>query len=457
MAKIDRHTFQNRTRHMSADLKQKINSGAYSPGEFLPSELALTEQYKLSKNSVRYVLDELVQEGLIIKIPRVGTQVTKPASKETIYFGVYPSLYKEAGMEELIKRFHEKHPHIHVETIELPYMNSDNIANLIKLGIIDALTINLQDMYQFQEKNYLDLFVDQDRDDTIYPFLTPYFEKESGVLTAQPFVYSPVILCYNKEHLREKRLGEPNSSWSWDELAALLRELKAPHRYSIAFQLFSMNRWPIFWLQNEDDPSSIDSSPAQNGTRLPSEGLRWLRDLVTEEGIFPLALAQGEFEAEKLFKEQKVSVMLTTYYMLNELKNANFSFDIAQLPHFKNDRTLLLSTAIALSAESSRKETAACFVNYLTSDEAQTYIRKYTYSLPASRYITETFSVELKNKPSRLELHRDYSSKYATYRDLSISMQTQIRFGESLKQYISYLTDEEGLAEVLLPSKSLNL
>ena len=103
MAKIDRHTFQTRTRHMSADLKQKINSGAYSPGEFLPSELALTEQYKLSKNSVRYVLDELVQEGLIIKIPRVGTQVTKPASKETIRFGVYPSLYKEAGMEELIK------------------------------------------------------------------------------------------------------------------------------------------------------------------------------------------------------------------------------------------------------------------------------------------------------------------------------------------------------------------
>ncbi|MGF9696632.1 extracellular solute-binding protein [Paenibacillus sp. MABNR03] len=456
MAKIDRHTFQTRTRHMSADLKQKINSGAYSPGEYLPSELALTEQYKLSKNSVRYVLDELVQEGLIIKIPRVGTQVAKPAAKETIRFGVYPSLYKEAGMEELIERFHEKYPHIHVETIELPYMNSDSIANLIKLGIVDALTINLQDMYQFQERKYLDLLVDQDRHDHIYPFLTPYFEKESGILAAQPFVYSPVILCYNKEHLREKRLGEPNSSWSWDELAALLRELKAPHRYSIAFQLFSMNRWPIFWMQNEDDPSSLDYSPAQNGTPLPTEGLRWLRDLVTEEGIFPLALAQGEFEAEKLFKEQKVSVMLTTYYMLNELKNANFSFDIAQLPHFKNDRTLLLSTAIALSAESSHKDTAACFVNYLTSDEAQTYIRQNTFSLPASRYITETFSVELKNKPSRLELHRDYSSKYTTYRDLSISMQTQIRFGESLKQYMSYLTDEEGLAEVLLPSNSLN-
>ena len=457
MAKIDRHTFQTRTRHMSADLKQKINSGAYSPGEFLPSELALTEQYKLSKNSVRFVLDELVQEGLIVKIPRVGTQVTKPTSKETIRFGVYPSLYKEAGMEELINRFHEKHPHIHVETIELPYMNSDNIANLIRLGIVDALTINLQDMYQFQEKRYLDLLVDQDRHDNIYPFLTSYFEKESGVLAAQPFVYSPVILCYNKEHLREKRLGEPNSSWSWDELATLLRELKAPHRYSIAFQLFSMNRWPIFWMQNEDDPSSIESSSAQNGTALPTEGLRWLRDLVTEEGIFPLALAQGEFEAEKLFKEQKISVMLTTYYMLNELKNANFSFDIAQLPHFKNDKTLLLSTAIALSAESSHKDTAACFVNYLTSDEAQTYIRQNTYSLPASRYITETFSVELENKPSRLELHRDYSSKYMTYRDLSISMQTQIRFGESLKQYMSNLTDEEGLAEVLRPSKSLHL
>ncbi|MNI29682.1 DNA-binding transcriptional regulator FrlR [compost metagenome] len=457
MAKIDRHTFQTRTRHMSADLKQKINSGAYSPGEYLPSELALTELYKLSKNSVRYVLDELVQEGLIIKIPRVGTQVAKSIAKETIRFGVYPSLYKEAGMEELIRRFHENHPHIHVETIELPYVSSDSIANLIKLGIVDVLTVNLQDMYQFKERKSLDLFAGQDRRDNIYPFLTPYFEKEPGVLAAQPFVYSPVILCYNKEHLKEKRLGEPNSSWSWDELATLLRELKAPHRYSIAFQLFSMNRWPIFWMQNEDDPAPADSNPPQSRASLPIEGLRWLRDLVTEEGIFPLALAQGEFEAEKLFKEQKVSVMLTTYYMLNELKNADFSFDIAQLPHFKNDKTLLLSTGIALSAESGHTEPAACFVNYLTSDEAQSYIRQNTYSLPASRYITETVSVDIKNKPSRLELHRDYSSKYTTYRDLSISIQTLIRFEESLKQYMSYLTDEEGLAEVLLPARSLHL
>ncbi|MCM3781657.1 extracellular solute-binding protein [Neobacillus mesonae] len=455
MAKIDRHTFQTRTRHMLSDLKQRINSGAYSPGEYLPSELALAEQYNLSKNSVRYVLDDLVQDGLIVKVPRVGTQVVKPETKETIRFGVYPSLFKEAEMEELITRFHKQYPHIQVETIELPYMNTDSIANLIKLGIVDAITINLQDMYQFQERGYNELLADLELQEDLYSFLSPYFKKESGNLAAQPFIYSPVILCYNKSHLQEKKLGEPNSSWNWDELASLLRSLKAPHRYSIAFQLFSMNRWPIFWLQNGSGELTEPYLPeVESPERM--EGLRWLRELVTEEGMFPLALAQGEFEAERLFREQKVSVILTTYYMLNELKNADFAFDIAQLPHFKNDKTLLLSTGIALSKESSHKESAASFVNFLVSEEAQTYIRKNTYSLPASRYVTETVSVELPNKPSRLELHRDYSSKYCTYLDLSMSMQTQIQFGESIKQYMSYLTDEEGLSEALTPVERMS-
>jgi multiple sugar transport system substrate-binding protein len=31
-------------------------------------------------------------------------------------------------------------------------------------------------------------------------------------------MFSPAILCYNRDHFTEKALLEPDSSWSWDEL-----------------------------------------------------------------------------------------------------------------------------------------------------------------------------------------------------------------------------------------------
>ncbi|KKO54917.1 extracellular solute-binding protein [Paenibacillus sp. DMB20] len=444
MAKSDRYTFQSKMKRMVTDLRHKIHSGVYAKGEYLPSELALIELYGLSKNSVRQALEQLVGEGLIAKIPRVGTQVVfSPSLKRSIRFGIYPSLFAEAELTPILKEFHDRYPDVRVEIVDLPYESANSICNLMKLGIVDVLSVNMQDMLYFQDSGNTGLFLAQEKRESMYSFLNPPFQNEEGNLSVLPFVHSPVIMAYNKEHLRERRLFEPDSSWSWNDLHEMLRSLKRPNRYSLALQLYSLNRWPIFLLQQGKDFLNGDVTPEA------LSGLNWLRGIIHEEGMFPLALAQGELDAEKLFKEQKVSVILTTYYMLNQLKDAGFSYDVAPLPHFENGRTLLLSTGIGVNAVSKDKEMAQALADFLVSDGVQEYLRRHSYSLPTNRYITETVEVEISGKPSRLGLHREMSHLYTTYREVGLDMNDLVFFRENLKRYFSYLIGEEELLSAL--------
>ncbi|MCW3058615.1 MAG: Bacterial regulatory protein gntR family, partial [Capsulimonas sp.] len=48
-----------------AALRERIETGFYSAGEFLPTERALAEDLRVHRRVVRAAIDELVREGMI--------------------------------------------------------------------------------------------------------------------------------------------------------------------------------------------------------------------------------------------------------------------------------------------------------------------------------------------------------------------------------------------------------
>ncbi len=60
------------------ELRTRIRSGVYSPGEIIPSENALAMNIGLSRSTVRQAFDELEKEGLIHRVRGKGTFVCKP-------------------------------------------------------------------------------------------------------------------------------------------------------------------------------------------------------------------------------------------------------------------------------------------------------------------------------------------------------------------------------------------
>jgi GntR family transcriptional regulator len=64
-------------------LRGKIIQGKWKPGDMIPPESELTETYQVSRNTVRQVLDILVNEGLIYRQRGKGTFISHPTLEQT--------------------------------------------------------------------------------------------------------------------------------------------------------------------------------------------------------------------------------------------------------------------------------------------------------------------------------------------------------------------------------------
>lgn len=65
-------------------LYDEIISGTYKPGDKLPSENEIPSQYKVSKNTARKAIQQLLEKGLIYRVQGRGTFVTDIPVIETI-------------------------------------------------------------------------------------------------------------------------------------------------------------------------------------------------------------------------------------------------------------------------------------------------------------------------------------------------------------------------------------
>jgi GntR family transcriptional regulator len=64
--------------HLKEEILTAIAAGNFAPGDQLPSQRELIEQYNASHMTVRRAINELLQEGVIYAIPGKGLYVSEP-------------------------------------------------------------------------------------------------------------------------------------------------------------------------------------------------------------------------------------------------------------------------------------------------------------------------------------------------------------------------------------------
>jgi GntR family transcriptional regulator len=64
--------------HLKEEIITAISAGNYAPGDQIPSQRELIEQYNASHMTVRRAINELLQEGVIYGIPGKGIFVSEP-------------------------------------------------------------------------------------------------------------------------------------------------------------------------------------------------------------------------------------------------------------------------------------------------------------------------------------------------------------------------------------------
>ena len=66
-------------------LARQIESGAYAPGERVPSEYALVDELEVSRMTVNRAIRELTAEGWLVRVQGVGTFVAEPKAQSALF------------------------------------------------------------------------------------------------------------------------------------------------------------------------------------------------------------------------------------------------------------------------------------------------------------------------------------------------------------------------------------
>ncbi|MCK1992943.1 GntR family transcriptional regulator [Peribacillus muralis] len=81
-------------------LLETIESGTWLPGDMIPSEIQLQQEYSISRNTVKKALEELVQEGMLNRIQGKGTFVSAPKIEQPLTsFYSFSKIMKSRGLE----------------------------------------------------------------------------------------------------------------------------------------------------------------------------------------------------------------------------------------------------------------------------------------------------------------------------------------------------------------------
>lgn len=130
-------------------LKSNIRNGKWKPGDMIPTESVLIKRYKVSRTTIRQVLDILVNEGLIYRERGRGSFVAQPTLEEALVHIIsFTDDMRQRGRKpgtkvlssELIPAPQDIAERLQIEP-------GDELAHLKRLRLADGEPMSIEDSY----------------------------------------------------------------------------------------------------------------------------------------------------------------------------------------------------------------------------------------------------------------------------------------------------------------------
>lgn len=67
-----------RYKQIAAILRERIARGEPGPGEMMPGETRVMQEFGVARNTARHAIQLLRDEGLVVVVPGLGTFVRRP-------------------------------------------------------------------------------------------------------------------------------------------------------------------------------------------------------------------------------------------------------------------------------------------------------------------------------------------------------------------------------------------
>lgn len=310
-------------------LKEQIASGVYKPGDKLPTEDELCEQFSISRTPVRQALIELVHEDLLRRIPALGTFVTEPNSsthisgKTTLRIVVSGARWQEP-LEGAAKLWNASYPDEPVY-LDFQIVTQEELRTslMAAVGRGEAPDISILDsvwVAEFAHQHYIYPFDEVDpawlqmNGSTLVPVALAANQYE-GHLYGMPISTDVSVLWYRRDWLEKEELSPPRT---WDELVVLghhfqdqeVRERYGLGEHPLVFvggrnggETTTHQMLPFLWSTGGDLISGHQVVLDRPGS---NRALTYLKGLIHEHGIVaPDVINYAWNQAAQVFAEEK--------------------------------------------------------------------------------------------------------------------------------------------------------
>ncbi len=229
MASIDRDSPIPIYHQLKTLIREQIESGAWRPGERIPTELELCRSYNISRSPVRQALSELAYEGLLVRRPALGTfvmdrTVAGPAQDTVIHVMTSDPRWSRV-LDQVSRVWNTEHPDQRI-AFQAQVVDHSGFYNLLSaaVGSGSAPDIALVDtvwVAGLAQSGFLyaleDLITRQNYDEFVADLYPAFVEASSfeSKLYGWPAKADASLLWYRKDWFAQEGLEYPQD---WDDL-----------------------------------------------------------------------------------------------------------------------------------------------------------------------------------------------------------------------------------------------
>lgn len=291
----------------------------------------------------------------------------------------------EANMAAIVSAFEAENPTITVDVTTMPYAD---YFTALQTDLAAGTTADVFDIEYATYPTYqaAGAFAPLDGVDTsVYRGDIAAAYQTDGVSYALPTSFSTVVLYFNKDLFDAAGVAYPTSDWTWaDEKAAAEKLTDTATGVWGDYQPISYYEFYKALVQaggkflSDDGKSVAFDSP---------EGIAAAKWLVEKSGTTMPTAEQGagtpDFDTS-LWAGGKLAMWHSGIWMFGAAKDSTFAWDIAVEPGDVANASAVFSNAVAVSANSSHKEAAQKFAEYVTSSRVMVDTRLSAgWELPA--------------------------------------------------------------------------
>lgn len=381
-------------------IRDQILTGFIKPGQFLLSENELCRQYELSRSSVRKALEQLVEEGLIVKKVGQGTIVSpdlvvnREQRKTLKIMATSPSFYVDFCMPYILEAFRQKYPQVEVKVLSIPGSAlRDSFETGLEMGFCPDLLFVADRQYHELTRERHDAFLDLRPQlagglEAVYPKLVHAF-TDSGAVTGAPVSFSSIFLVYNPRMFLAYGAEFPHPSWGKTEFLASAKKLtRDTDGDGIAdicgFSLpISLGRWLAVAIAN-----GVRFQKDQDRTAI-TRTLSFFHDILFRYRVATLAV-RSSLNSEA-FLQERTGMVLTTTFELASWRHSGLSFEplVAPLPFTSDRAPLLIANAFMLPGACPDIDLARKFLEVALSPALQEEIARRTRFLSVLQSVNE--------------------------------------------------------------------